>query len=402
MIHIIMKSKKLVKVVILSLSYNQIGHAREYIDNLYKNLKDSINIEIPISKDTSKTLKEKAYRPLNIKSKTFEDIKYLKFGKIYKVIRKIDEFFYALKFYRKVWKIYRKEKDVIFYFTEYEYFSMILFSLFLKIKNKRFIIWIHSASNKGNLFYRIYKTISLNLIKYIVGKGNRIVVNGELIKNILVNEFKYKENLIKVIQYPSELTKPLPKISKEKARKILGIPTNEKVVLHFGILREDKEIDKIIEAISLSKTKPFLIIAGKEAFYTKEKIKKLLEKYNVKKYKLLIKYLIEEEIHLLYSASDLLLIIYKEGSISQSGPLSLARNYLLPVLASNIGEIGYYVNKYNTGILIDQNSPREIADKIDYFFSKKISFKMDIEKAQKIFSWKNASKVYINLLEEMI
>lgn len=124
-------------------------------------------------------------------------------------------------------------------------------------------------------------------------------------------------------------------------------PCNEKVVfLNFGIIREYKRIDTLIKAANIvyerTKKKFLVIIAGKCD--------------NWKTYNSLIKYPFLFELHInsipnedvadLFSKSHYFVLPYQD--IAQSGAMTVAFNYYLPVIASSLdGFKEFIINGFN-------------------------------------------------------
>lgn len=293
------------------------------------------------------------------------------------------------------------EKDLI-YIMDYDVLP--LTHLITRLRKKginNIFLWIHNAKFKSNDFlYTLYKSIfKLIFEKKIENYLQGIIVNGEYIKNEILLNLNVLPEKVHVIQYPSEI--PFKRIPKALARDKMGFDLNEKIILFFGMLRKDKNIEFTIESVSKAKSTPKLIIAGSEASVTKKEVSQWLEKYNCKNYYLDIDYISEEKMALYYSCSDLLILTYELESGSQSGPLSLAREFKLPALVTNVGEIGKYVMDNNVGFTADPKIKNQFTIKIDNYFdrspSQNISLNNSLKIAKDLYSWESARNKYLNL-----
>lgn len=127
-------------------------------------------------------------------------------------------------------------------------------------------------------------------------------------------------------------------IEKKKARKILGIPEDKKVVLSFGTIREDKTIDVLYKAFPRALEKNpdlFLLSAGtlnvKEKNYYTELADACRKTGSAK---IDFDYVSKEMEPVYYSAADILALPY--SYISQSGVAYCGLLFRLPMVASDI------------------------------------------------------------------
>lgn len=144
---------------------------------------------------------------------------------------------------------------------------------------------------------------------------------------------------------------------KNELRKELGIPSKAKVVLCFGHLRDEKNLDKAIEALpELPGT--HLLIAGREqssgqrpiSFY--QKLAKNLDVENQCHWH--NRYIPNRDVWKFFKASDQLLLLYSRNFHSSSGVLHLNCRFRLPVIASGgEGPLLNEVRQYKLGIVVD-------------------------------------------------
>ncbi|WBU90697.1 glycosyltransferase family 4 protein [Cellulophaga omnivescoria] len=393
------------KLHLISAMYSTKGHGFEYVRNFCDNLKSEFNIILHLASDTE------IDTPPNIKV-NYTGVNYVKtdaknfvkYGKFAPYFRAIMKQYVSYCYYKKIVKSGIIQKNDLVYIMDYDVIPLL--TLIKKLNKKGVIktfLWIHSAKFQSkDIIYSLYKSVFKYIFNNkILNNIQGIVVNGKYIKSEISKFLKIQDHKIHIIQYPSSI--PFKKVSKPLARKELGLKQNDNVILFFGMLRKDKNIEFTIENVSKSNKEPKLIIAGSEASVTKEDIDKWITKHNMKNYMLDIDYISEEKMALYYSCSDLLILTYELESGSQSGPLSLAREFELPALVTNTGEIGKYVIDNNVGLTADVVGENSFVKKIDYFFNmsndEQEGLKKSLITAKDKFSWKEAKKKYLILFD---
>lgn len=178
-------------------------------------------------------------------------------------------------------------------------------------------------------------------------------------------------------------------VDKTEAKKYLNW-NNDKIILFFGLIREYKGLDTLLEALSIIKTKIDLklVIAGE--FYSDEKkYKNLISKYDLSNLVYLYnKFIPEQEVKYYFSAADAVILPYKDAT--QSGIVQVAMNFRKPVIASYVGGLGEVVQDGKTGYVVPKENPEELAEAILKFYNenKEQEFVRNIEIEVEKYSWK--------------
>lgn len=181
------------------------------------------------------------------------------------------------------------------------------------------------------------------------------------------------------------------KISKEDARKKLGISREDKVVLFFGFIRKYKGLDILLQAfkevISKQKiSKLRLLIAGE--FYDDEKnYQSLLNDPLIKDHLILHTHFIANaEVKYYLCAADCVIQPYR--SATQSGVTPLAYHFEIPMIVTNVGGLPSLVPDKQVGLIADPNA-ESIAQKIiEYFDLGENYFLPFLKEEKKKYSWK--------------
>ena len=181
-----------------------------------------------------------------------------------------------------------------------------------------------------------------------------------------------------------------PKIlQKADSRKKLGISSDVNLALFFGLIRPYKGLDVLLSAMNNVDENTHLLIAG-ECYENWNKYSKIIEKNNLgDRMHLINKFVDEEELPVIFGASDLLVLPYKKAS--QSGVVATAIHYNTPIVASNVGDLENSIVDGSTGYLVKPNNKQELANTINNWFKRDADSKIiktEYEKIRLKKSWK--------------
>lgn len=189
-------------------------------------------------------------------------------------------------------------------------------------------------------------------------------------------------------------------ISKSDARKHLGLPGNEKIILFFGFIRKYKGLDLLFEAMADKKIKESgikLLVAGE--FYEDEKsYKEQIEKSGIKD-QLILKtdFIPDSEVKYYLCAADAVIQPYRNAT--QSGVTPLAYHFEKPMLVTNVGGLPSLVPDGKVGLVVDP-TPAGIADGILKFYQLGEQFFIPHLRSEKQkYSWANLVKAIESLAE---
>jgi len=191
-------------------------------------------------------------------------------------------------------------------------------------------------------------------------------------------------------------------IAKDTARERLNIPLNSKVLLFFGLIRDYKGLDILLEAMNTLDETYYLIVAG-EVYGDDKAYLKQVE--NIPQAQVVMRngYIPDDEVKYYFSASDLCILPYKKGT--QSGVQAISDSFCTPVLVSKNGGLHEKIKEGKSGFIIHQLESTLLSEKIQDIFS---GGKLDIvrEKLRSVLSnrsdeWKDfANQFYEFILDE--
>jgi glycosyltransferase involved in cell wall biosynthesis len=187
------------------------------------------------------------------------------------------------------------------------------------------------------------------------------------------------------------------RIEQKEAKQQLDIDTDKTTLLFFGLIRDYKGLDLLIDAMSLLDNSYQLIIAG-ECYGDFGKYQQQIDASPAKtRIKAMNRYIDDNEVPILFSASDLLVTPYR--SATQSGVIPIAYHFELPVLVTDVGGLRETVEKPGTG-LVCQPQPESLAEGIrKYVQLEKEVFIKNIRQEKQNLSWEVFAKALMEFAE---
>ena len=179
------------------------------------------------------------------------------------------------------------------------------------------------------------------------------------------------------------------KKNKSLAKESLNIKAKN-VILFFGIIREYKGLDVLIESINLLKDNlnDFHVLIVGECYENINKYRSLIDKYELSSLITFInEYVPNEEVSKYFSCSDVVVLPYKTAS--QSGVLQIAYHFDIPVVTTDVGGLSEYIENNSTGILIESDNPIKLSEILYDNLSNNSFQKLsnNIKEYKKKFSW---------------
>lgn len=187
------------------------------------------------------------------------------------------------------------------------------------------------------------------------------------------------------------------KVSKEYAVTNLGLNKELPTVLFFGLIRPYKGLDVLIEAADKIKTDVQFLIAG-ECYEDWSKYSKLIEKSGKSdKFKVIGKFIPDDDLAVIFSASDVLVLPYKNAT--QSGVTATAIHYDLPIIATRVGDLSESISENLTGLLVPPNDSDSLAKAIDKWLTTNANSQ---ETVIKTYTSIKASKSWPSFAKQLI
>jgi glycosyltransferase involved in cell wall biosynthesis len=165
-----------------------------------------------------------------------------------------------------------------------------------------------------------------------------------------------------------------------EARAALGIPIDAQVALFFGLVRKDKRPDIAIQAVAQARDHWHLLMAGMPYSYTEDEIRSMVSEAGLGDRSLLIlRYLGEDEVRLVFSAANVLLSTHDQALVGSSGPLAMCRSYRLPAVVSNLPHFVTAANENGVVFTAQAGDPGSFAERLRQYDSLTPAEKLEME-----------------------
>lgn len=220
-----------------------------------------------------------------------------------------------------------------------------------------------------------------------------------------------KNDLLKFVPDAKFLNTPHPlyshfgeKLPRQEAEEAIGIQKGRKNILFFGLIREYKGLDILLEAFAMLDHSYQLIIAG-EPYGSFDKYQTLIDASpNKENIYVNTSYIKDNEVNRYFSAADVCVLPYR--SATQSGISAISYHFEVPMITTNVGGLKETIEEPGTGILVNKIEPGEIAKAITAYFSDqetestgrltRTQMIENIKKEKERLSWSN----FCNRLEQ--
>jgi glycosyltransferase involved in cell wall biosynthesis len=273
-------------------------------------------------------------------------------------VRKI---FHRARFYPRdiirFWREFRREKPSIVHYQAYLKFPAIELIL-LELQKRAGTRLVYTAHDWLPHRRRRYHP---HLFRRFYRQFDRIIVHSDRGSRFLVEELGVDSGKVSVIPHGDYgFFATDRKLTREKARKRLGLDPETTWFLFFGHIEEYKGLDVALKALGHLKRedgdgrKAGLIIAGRpggEGFSSYDRI--IGEQDLAGQLSLNLKHIPVSDIQLYFRAADVLLLPYHESSTS--GLVHVAMGFGLPVVASDVGSLAVMVEQAGAGTIVEPN-----------------------------------------------
>lgn len=146
-----------------------------------------------------------------------------------------------------------------------------------------------------------------------------------------------------------------------QSKSALGLDASKKTLLFFGLIRDYKGLDILIEAMNELEGYQLIIVGevyGKDDMYTKL-IAKNKQAQNIYFFN---EYVSDDRVADFFSAADFVVLPYR--SASQSGVTAVAFNFRKPVVATRVGALEALIGESHCGELAEPNSVESLVEAI--------------------------------------
>lgn len=280
---------------------------------------------------------------------------------------------------RKAVQLKRKFNYDVIHLRDGEPFFFLPHLLSFPFKGFNWVIWLTAS----NIYPPTTKSFQVSIYKVMVK-----FVNSRLWKSLYRNSLS-RNNFVfltenetarqdysaylggilagKVFCVPLGAGKPVKIISKEKAKRHLGLPQDKPIFLSFGAPHSGKDVETIFRALS-DLPDVCLVHAGTQAFGLGTNTTNLAKNYTEPN-RMIIRdcYIPEEEKPYYFFASDAMILSYKRHFLSTSSLLWESCRYETPVISSDNVQLAKLIKGYKVGLLFKSQDPDSLRNAVIRF-----------------------------------
>ena len=237
------------------------------------------------------------------------------------------------------------------------------------------------------------------LVPLVPKNADAFIVQSELDERDLLSLID-KPKYLKTV-HPTYNAFKLSNPSKERAREILNLGMDEKILLFFGFIREYKGLRTLIDAMpgikSLLPGCRLMIVGDFYSNQSKAEYASLMEKSGCMENVMLVDgYIPDDEVEKYFAACDVVVLPY--DSATQSGIAQIAYGFEKPVIATDVGGLGEVVIDGETGFLVPPKDPGKLASAVVKFFASAndrsfTEFTKNIRREAHTYSWDRMADV---------
>lgn len=199
--------------------------------------------------------------------------------------------------------------------------------------------------------------------RYFLNQYDGFILLSDAVRNDVL-EFKPGANTL-VLKHPSYEQFGV-RMDQKQARDILQVNPAKKTLLFFGLIRDYKGLDSLLEAFSFLDESFQLIIAG-EVYGERNHYDKLIQESKNQQIIFIDQFIPSEDVKVYFSAADLCVLPYKTAT--QSGIKAMSDVFHLPTLVTRVGGLHEEISENVNGFVIRDASAISLANQIDEIFS---------------------------------
>jgi len=248
--------------------------------------------------------------------------------------------------------------------------------------------------------------------KQVLGRVNRVVV--ATLAELTQLRFLYKANGNMIVIPPGVDVSHFYPIPSDEAKMFIGLKPEDRMVLFVGRIEPLKGVDTLIQAMSclqLKEARPvhLAIIGGEPGASAEEmtvemaRLQKLCDDLGVDQSVVFLGKRDQDKLPYYYSAAEVLVMPSHYESFGMVALEAMACG--TPVIASDVGGLGYLVRDGETGFTIPDQEPETLCEKISWLLNDKALHttmsQRAVEYAQD-YAWEKIAKQIVGVYEEMV
>jgi D-inositol-3-phosphate glycosyltransferase len=226
------------------------------------------------------------------------------------------------------------------------------------------------------------------LMRYQLNKCKKFLVHNQSLASDIKKELPLAETAISPHPIFDQYPRPTQKLEKRAQLELL----------FFGIIRDYKGLDILIDAVSALDTIDFKLTIVGECWGSWDKYQKQIDDLQLTdRIETLIQYASDEEAANYYTRADVVVLPYR--SMTGTGVIPLAYHFKTPVICSDLPAFHEVVKDQKTGVIAKGQSSKDIAQAITKFqeLRTSVDFASNTRDLTQLFTWKKFCDELINL-----
>jgi len=298
-----------------------------------------------------------------------------------------------LSYFSATNRILKEEPDVLIMKYWMSYFAPSLGHVANRLKKKGCKV----ITILDNVIPHEQKFFDKPLTKWFLKQNTGFIAMSESVQKDLLSLYPQAKSILKAHPLYDHFGE---KIVKEEACHALGLAPQKKTLLFFGLIRDYKGLDLLIDALDLLDETYQLVIAGESyGSFSKyeEQIQKAKHPENIHVFN---RYIADNEVPLFFSAADVCVLPYKTAT--QSGITSIAYHFETPLLATNTGGLSESISEQGVGLMIPEINAQLIAETIRKFYTiDPTVFDSNFRREKKALTWESFGKALTSFAMEL-
>ncbi len=176
------------------------------------------------------------------------------------------------------------------------------------------------------------------------------------------------------------------KISREAARKHLGIDAGANILLFFGFIRKYKGLDILFDAMKLLQGKPYSLLVAGEFYEDRKQYDEQVAQLGIQNQLILrTDFIPDSEVKYYLCAADVVVQPYRNAT--QSGVTPLAYHFEVPMIVTNVGGLPSLVPEGKVGLVAEPTAASLAQKIVEYFHRGAASFHPYLVEEKKKYTW---------------
>ena len=192
------------------------------------------------------------------------------------------------------------------------------------------------------------------------------------------------------------------RIERNEACRRLNIDPEQRYALFFGLIRDYKGLDTLIDAWQMFRRNGHKLLIAGEFYASRDKYVRQIEALGLKDDIILHDFFIpDSDVSNYFSAADCVVLPYK--SATQSGVTQICYNFCTPVIVTNVGGLAEIVPDGRVGLVCDP-SKEGVADALERIYEGDAlqRFGEAMREERKRFTWSSMCDKIEELYSELV